>query len=86
MVTRSLNIRGGIRVLPGAAVGYRREMTRNPATFSLAMTYAPATKRPALEALFALDDTLAGILRTTREPLVGQMRLTWCAMHAGTRA
>ncbi len=52
-------------------------MTRNPATFSLAMTYAPATKRPALEALFALDDTLAGILRTTREPLVGQMRLTW---------
>lgn len=41
------------------------------------MTYAPTVSRPALEALFALDDTLGAILRTTREPLVGQMRLTW---------
>lgn len=45
--------------------------------FRLAMGYADSSERPALEALFALDDTLAGILRTTREPLVGQMRLTW---------
>ncbi|KQS51219.1 MULTISPECIES: squalene/phytoene synthase family protein [unclassified Sphingomonas] len=45
--------------------------------FRLAMGYADSPERPALEALFALDDTLAGILRTTREPLVGQMRLTW---------
>ena len=30
-----------------------------------------------MAALFALDDTLGRILRTTREPLVGQMRLTW---------
>lgn len=45
--------------------------------FRLAMGYAEAAERPALEALFALDDTLGAILRTTREPLVGQMRLTW---------
>lgn len=28
-------------------------------------------------ALFALDAALAKVLRTTREPMVGQMRLTW---------
>ena len=43
----------------------------------LALTYADAACRPALDALFALDDTLAAILRSTREPLIGQMRLTW---------
>ena len=44
---------------------------------ALALSYAPADARAALEALFALDDALAAILRTTREPMVGQMRLTW---------
>lgn len=44
---------------------------------SLALHYATATKVAGLEALFALDDALAAIVRTTREPLVGQMRLTW---------
>ncbi|MEG3082344.1 hypothetical protein U1707_01695 [Sphingomonas sp. PB2P12] len=39
--------------------------------------YAPPAMRLALQSLFALDNTLAAILRTTREPLVGQMRLTW---------
>lgn len=43
----------------------------------LALSYAPRDGRAALEALLALDETLAAILRTTREPLVGQMRLTW---------
>ncbi len=43
----------------------------------LVLSYAPSATRPALDALFALDDTLGKILRTTREPLVGQMRLTW---------
>lgn len=51
-------------------------MTTNP-EFVLALGYADRAVRPALEAVFALDDTLGGILRTTREPLVGQMRLTW---------
>ena len=45
--------------------------------FGLALRYASPGALPALFALFALDSALAGILRTTREPLVGQMRLTW---------
>ncbi|MEG3178492.1 squalene/phytoene synthase family protein [Sphingomonas sp. RB3P16] len=44
---------------------------------ALALSYAPPARQAALAALFALDDTLAQVLRTTREPLVGQMRLTW---------
>jgi len=43
----------------------------------LAITYAPPARRAALAALFALDDVLAAVLRTTRDPMVGQMRLTW---------
>ncbi|MEN2786578.1 squalene/phytoene synthase family protein [Sphingomonas qilianensis] len=43
----------------------------------LALSYAAVAARPAVAALFALDDTLGRILRTTREPVVGQMRLTW---------
>ncbi|MEH3037163.1 MAG: squalene/phytoene synthase family protein [Sphingomonas adhaesiva] len=49
----------------------------SPDERALAIGYAPADRRAALAALFALDDRLAAILRTTREPLVGQMRLTW---------
>ncbi|MBC3943243.1 squalene/phytoene synthase family protein [Sphingomonas albertensis] len=52
-------------------------MTRPDLDRHLALSYADAAVRPALDALFALDDTLGAILRTTREPLVGQMRLTW---------
>lgn len=44
---------------------------------ALALSYALPSARAALAVLFALDDTLAQILRTTRDPLVGQMRLTW---------
>ncbi|WP_380779389.1 squalene/phytoene synthase family protein [Sphingomonas sp. R86520] len=43
----------------------------------LAIGYASAASRPALTALFALDDILSGIRRTTRDPMVGQLRLTW---------
>lgn len=42
----------------------------------LVLSYA-VSGRDAAEAIFALDDRLAAILRATREPLVGQMRLTW---------
>ena len=52
-------------------------MTAEDSFRALAISYAPPPARPALAALFALDDKLSGILRTTREPLVGQMRLTW---------
>lgn len=44
---------------------------------ALALAAAPARHRAGLAALLALDDRLGAILRTTREPLVGQMRLTW---------
>jgi len=45
--------------------------------FELALSYAPDRSRAALDALFSLDTALGNILRTTREPLVGQMRLAW---------
>lgn len=44
---------------------------------NLAFSYAPRDRRAGLEAVFALDARLASILRGTREPMVGQMRLTW---------
>ncbi|MDT8758043.1 squalene/phytoene synthase family protein [Sphingomonas psychrotolerans] len=44
---------------------------------ALALSYAPPHSRDALGALFALDDALAQLLRTTREPALGQMRLAW---------
>jgi phytoene synthase len=43
----------------------------------LVLIYAPASSRSAAAALLALDNRLGAILRGTREPLVGQMRLTW---------
>lgn len=43
----------------------------------LVLSYAGGNRQARLAALFALDDTLGQILQTTREPLVGQMRLTW---------
>lgn len=55
---------------------------------ALALSYAPASSRAGLAALLDLDETLGQTLRTTREPLVGQMRLTWwhgalCGLDAG---
>jgi phytoene synthase len=44
---------------------------------AVAIAYAPANRRAGLAAIFALDTRLGDILRTTREPMVGQMRLTW---------
>ncbi|MHA6723042.1 squalene/phytoene synthase family protein [Sphingomonas sp. RS2018] len=43
----------------------------------IVLSYAPAAGRAGLAALLALDDLLADIVRTTRDPMVGQMRLTW---------
>jgi 15-cis-phytoene synthase len=43
----------------------------------LILAYAPAPRRAGLAALLALDDALAKLLRTTREPALGQMRLAW---------
>ena len=44
---------------------------------ALAIGYTPVVGRSAVAALFDLDATLGQILRTTRDPLLAQMRLTW---------
>ncbi|WP_374145562.1 squalene/phytoene synthase family protein [Sphingomonas sp. 28-63-12] len=43
----------------------------------LALSYAPRARRAGLAALTALDEMLGTILRSGREPIVTQMRLTW---------
>lgn len=43
----------------------------------LSLAYAGAKLRPKLELVFALDEALADILRTVREPLIAQIRLAW---------
>ena len=43
----------------------------------LATLYAPADVRPALFALHALDLELAGVVATTTEALLGEIRLAW---------
>lgn len=48
-----------------------------PASIDLALTLAPRTCRPALAALFALDARLGQTLASTREPMVGQLRIAW---------
>ena len=44
---------------------------------ALALSYAPADRRAGLAALLALDAQFSQIVRTTSEPAIGQMRLTW---------
>lgn len=43
----------------------------------LALSYAPMDARPALGALFTLDETLGAILSGGREPTLRQIRLAW---------
>lgn len=43
----------------------------------LALNYTPALVRPAMLALWQLDETLGRIVASTTEPMIGQMRLTW---------
>jgi len=44
---------------------------------ALSLAYAPAPVRPALSALWMLDEQLGAIVARTENPAVGQMRLTW---------
>ena len=44
---------------------------------TLAVAYAPADKRPALTALFALDERFGAVVSSTSEPMIGLMRLAW---------
>lgn len=43
----------------------------------LSLAYAGASVRPRLELAYALDESLADILRTVREPMIAQIRLAW---------
>jgi len=43
----------------------------------LILSYSTRIDRPRYAFLFAFDSRLAEIIRTTSEPLIGQMRLTW---------
>ena len=48
-----------------------------PAHRQLAVDFAPPVLRPTFLTLLTLDARFAQIVRTTRQPMVGQMRLTW---------
>lgn len=43
----------------------------------LALLYMPRPQRGLVADFFALDKVLGQVLQTTREPMVGQMRLAW---------
>lgn len=43
----------------------------------LALHFVPAASRARVHALWALDEALAQVVRTTTQPMIGQMRLTW---------
>jgi len=44
---------------------------------TLALSYVPAARRPALAALWRLDATLGAVLAAGREPLIGRIKLAW---------
>jgi phytoene synthase len=62
--------------LPPKAVE-RGGMTPEDPERALALTYATEPGRAGLAALLALDDALGRLLRSTREPALGEIRLTW---------
>lgn len=43
----------------------------------LALSYAPAAVRPALKALWCLDETLGGFIARSENSAMAQMRLVW---------
>ncbi|MEH3107362.1 MAG: squalene/phytoene synthase family protein [Sphingomonas fennica] len=44
---------------------------------ALAVAYAPPAARPALTALWALDERLGTVVATTHEAMIGRIRLAW---------
>jgi phytoene synthase len=44
---------------------------------TLALSYVPGASRKAIEALFLIDGAMADVVRTTREPMLGPIRLAW---------
>ncbi len=50
-----------------------------------ALDHVRAAERPAVAALWALDEQLGQIVASTTQPMVGQMRLTWWREALETR-
>jgi phytoene synthase len=44
---------------------------------TLALSYVPAKRRPAVESLWRLDAALGAVLAGGREPLISQIKLAW---------
>jgi 15-cis-phytoene synthase len=47
------------------------------ADLGLALTYVPLRNRGALAALFAIDVAMGDVVRSTKEPMLGPIRLAW---------
>ena len=47
------------------------------ADLGLALTYVPLPDRGAIAALFAIDRAMGDVVRTTKEPMLGPIRLAW---------
>jgi phytoene synthase len=47
------------------------------ADIGLALTYVPLPNRGALAALFSIDHAMGDVVRSTREPMLGPIRLAW---------
>ena len=47
------------------------------ADLGLALTYVPLRDRGALAALFAVDRAMGDVVRSTKEPMLGPIRLAW---------
>ena len=48
-----------------------------PSDRDLVRLYWPVKLRPAFDALFDIDSAMADVVRTTKQPMVGQIRLAW---------
>jgi phytoene synthase len=59
-------------------------MSGNNPEHAILLSYAPAKGRAALVAALALDAALSDVLRSTSEPVLGQIRLRWWddSLHA----
>ncbi|HEY0413217.1 MAG TPA: squalene/phytoene synthase family protein [Allosphingosinicella sp.] len=44
---------------------------------TLALSYVPARRRPAIAALWGLDAALAAVLAAGREPMISRIKLAW---------
>lgn len=55
----------------------RASATADVTDLALALTYVGPALRPAIAALFAIDQGMADVLRTTSEPGLGAIRLAW---------